>query len=343
MQKKITYVIDVLLMILILAVTFSVLLGEEDLSEIILAIRRADHGFLLCALCCALLFLVLQAVSMDIILKSLGTPVRLRKNIKYTFICFLFNAITPSASGGQPMQIYYMKQDGAPIGVSSVALLFWTIIYKVALMVIEACILIFQRDFVRQYLGRHYWLFWLGIAVNLASIILYSIVVFSRNGVAVLAHGGAWLCHKLRIIRKKEKFMKRVDHALEVYQEGAVYIRTHWEIFFVVLLVTVIQRICYFSISWFVYLSLGLHGHSFWEILMLQSFIAVCIDILPSPGGVGVNEGFFVAVFRKVMKRKTAVSAMLLSRGVSFYFLLILSTFVTMIAQLRLVKRRRKV
>lgn len=239
------------------------------------------------------------------------------------------------------MQIYYMKQDGTPIGASSVALLFWTIIYKVALLVIEAVIIVFRGDFLRHYLGRHYWLFWLGIAVNLVSIIIYSIVVFSRSGVTMLAHGGAWLCQKLRIIRKKEKFMKRVDRALELYQEGAVYIRTHWEIFFAVLFVTIIQRLCFFSISWFVYLSLGLHGRSFWEILMLQSFIAVCIDILPSPGGVGVNEGFFITIFKKVMKRKKAVSAMLLSRGVSFYSLLILSVFVTMIAQIRLVRRRR--
>lgn len=339
MQKKLTYLINVLLMIVILAVTFFALLQGEDLQEVFGAIRKADKSFLLCALCCALLFLVLQGISMDIILKSLGMPVRLRQNIKYTFICFLFNAITPSASGGQPVQVYYMKQDGMPVGASSVALLFWTIIYKVALIIIEAVIFLFHHDFVRYYLGRYYWLFWLGITVNLVSILLYSIVVFSKNGAAVLAHGGAWLCHKLRIIRKKERFMKRVDHALEVYQEGAVYMRTHWEVFFLVLFVTIIQRLCFFAITWFIFLALGQHGHSFWDILMIQSFVAVCIDILPSPGGVGVNEGFFVTIFRKVIARRKAVSAMFLSRGVSFYFLLVLSAFVTMIAQIRLVRR----
>jgi hypothetical protein len=57
--------------------------------------------------------------------------------------------------------------------------------------------------------------------------------------------------------------------------------------------------------------------------------VAVCIDILPLPGGVGVNEGFFVTLFKKVMKKDKAVSAMLLSRGASFYVLLVISVFVT--------------
>lgn len=353
MQKKVTYVCNILFMILILIFTFYALLKGEDIGEILRVIRKADKSWLVFAAGCALLYLGLQAVSMEIILRSLGTPIRWLQSAKYTFIGFLFNAITPSASGGQPMQIYYMRQDNIPVGASSVSLLFWTILYKIALLLIEGYIMLFQREFLLHYLGGYYWLFLLGIMVNLVSIILYSIVVFSRNGARSLAHGGAWICHKLRIIRKKEKFLKRLDNTLEIYQEGAVYMRTHWEVVLVVLFITLVQRISYFAVTWFVCLALGLHQNSAWEIIMLQSFVSVCIDILPFPGGVGANESFFVVIFRKLMKRKTAFSAMLLSRGASFYTLLVVSAVVTVIAQLQVVhqshqehlrekKRRRK-
>lgn len=63
---------------------------------------------------------------------------------------------------------------------------------------------------------------------------------------------------------------------------------------------------------------------------MLQSFVAVCIDILPMPGGVGINEGFFVTMFKQIMNKKTAMSAVLLSRGVNFYILMIIGAFVTL-------------
>lgn len=335
MQNKKTYICNIILMIIVLVFTFYALLYGEDVEAILAALRGADKSWLVCASACALAYLILQAVSLTVIVQTAGAPLRLYQSIRYTFIGFLFNAITPSASGGQPMQVYYMRQDGIPIGISSVALLFWTIIYKVALLLIEGYVLLFQRAFLRHYIGRYYWLFWLGILVNLVSIILYSIVVFSKNGVRNLAHFGAFVCQKLRIIRRKKQFMERLDRSLELYQEGAVYMRTHWKLFFEVLVVTVIQRICYFAVTWFVYLALGQKGISVSGVILLQSFVSVCIDILPMPGGVGINEGFFVTIFKKIMKRDTAVSAMLLSRGVSFYVLLIASAFVTIGTGLR--------
>lgn len=341
MQKKITYVLNILFMIVVLVFTFYTLLQGEDINDIFTAMGQAEKSWLFLAVLAAILFLVLQAVSLQIIMKSLGSSVSSLKSIKYNFICFLFNAITPSASGGQPMQIYYMRQDGIPIGASSVALLFWTIIYKVALMVIEGIVFLFHRDFLHRYIGGYYWLFLVGIGVNLVSILLYSIVVFSRNGARSLAYAAAWIFHKLRIVRKKEKMLLKIDQTLEIYQEGAVYMRTHWEVALVVLLVTIVQRVCYFAITWFVCLALGQNTFSAVEIIILQSFVAVCIDILPFPGGVGVNESFFVTIFRKIMGRKNAFSAMFLSRGVSFYVLLIVSAFVTMVAQVQILKRER--
>ncbi len=341
MHKKKTYVFNILLMIVVLAFTFYTLLRGEDLKEILSVLKRADKSWLVFAVFFAMGYLILQAVSMKIIVQSAGVPVKMRDGLKYTFIGFLFNAITPSASGGQPMQVYYMRQDGLPVGISAVALLFWTIIYKIALMLIEGIVLIFFGNFLHQYLGHYYWLFLVGMAVNLVSVILYSIVVFSRNGVRNLAHFGTWICHKLRIIRNKKRFMQRLDHSLELYQEGAVYMRTHWEIFFIVLGITVLQRLSFFVVTWFICLALGQHQTPVWEVVMLQSFVSVCIDILPMPGGVGVNEGFFVTIFRQIMSRSTAVSAMFLSRGINFYILMIAGAGVAVYTSIQSIGKQR--
>lgn len=330
MKKKTTYFFNIIFMVLILIFTFYTLLKGEDLEAIFRAVRKADKSWLVFAFGCAMLYLGLQACSLWVIIRSSGAKLSLLQSIKSVFIGFLFNAITPSASGGQPMQVYYMRQDGISVGISSVALLFWTIIYKVALVLIEGYVFLFHWKFLHHYMGRYYWLFQVGIIVNVVSILLYSIVVFSKNGVRMLTHAGAWICHKLRIIRHKEQFMERLDRSLALYQEGAVYMRTHWEIFFIVLAITIVQRISYFAVTWFVFLALGQHQATAMEVILLQSFVSVCIDILPFPGGVGVNEGFFVTIFKKVMKKNKAVSAMMLSRGVSFYGLLVVSVAVMM-------------
>ena len=110
--------------------------------------------------------------------------------------------------------------------------------------------------------------------------------------------------------------------------------RTHIGTALIVLVITLVQRLAYFWVTWFVISSLHIPGVSMIDIVILQSFVSVCIDILPFPGGVGVNESFFVTLFQSFIGKGYAFSAMLLSRGVSFYGLLVLSIVVTLGTQI---------
>ncbi|HBA97592.1 MAG TPA: hypothetical protein DCZ23_05745 [Lachnospiraceae bacterium] len=333
MQKK-KYYLNIIFMAVLLGLVFYVILKDEDLSEILNALKDASIPLMLLAAMAAIIYVVMEGVSIQIILLSLGLRTNIIKCVKYSFIGFFFNAITPSATGGQPMQVLYMRSDGINIGASSVTLLFWTIIYKIALVVIESFVFIFMHGFARTSLRGYMWLFVTGIIVNVVSIFLYSVVVFSENGAKNIAYFATWFLHKLKIVKRREKIEKKLDNLLMSYKEGAEYMRSHIKTAVVVLGTTIIQRVSYFAVTWFVYMALGLDGYTCIQIIVLQSFVSVCIDILPFPGGVGVNEGFFVKLFAPVMGKSMAVSAMLLSRGASFYVILIASAVITVAAQI---------
>lgn len=334
MQNKKTYIWNILFMLVLLGASFYVLLKDQDLPAIAEELRGADKGQISLAMFAAILYLVLQSISLVVILRSLGMQMKWLPSMRYSFIGFLFNAITPSASGGQPMQVLYMSADGINMGASSVALLFWTIIYKIALVLIEGVIFFWKRDLLVRALSGYQWLFLLGIAVNVVSIVLYGIVVFSKNGAKNIVRFVTWLLHKLHIVRHKDRLLKKLAGLLKSYQEGAVYMRTHLSTAFIVLLITLVQRLAYFWVTWFVVCSLNIPDVDMLDIVILQSFVSVCIDILPFPGGVGVNESFFVTLFQPFIGKGYAFSAMLLSRGVSFYGLLVLSVVVTVGTQI---------
>lgn len=334
MQNKKTYIWNILFMLALLGASFYVLLKDQDLPAITEELQRADKGQISLAMFAAILYLVFQSISLIVILRSLGMQIKWLPSMRYSFIGFLFNAITPSASGGQPMQVLYMNADGINMGASSVALLFWTIIYKVALVLIEGVIFFWKRDFLLQALGGYRWLFLLGIAVNVVSIVLYGIVVFSRNGAKKIVGFVTWLLHKLHLVRHKDRFLKKLAGLLKSYQEGAVYMRTHVSTAFLVLGITLLQRLVYFLVTWFVVCALNIPDVNMIDIVILQSFVSVCIDILPFPGGVGVNESFFVTLFQSFIGKAYAFSAMLLSRGVSFYALLLISAVITIGTQI---------
>lgn len=342
MQKK-KYYWNILVMVLLLAATFYIMLKDQDLGEILETLHQTRTDQMILAMIAALLYLVFESFSLLVILKSLKSPVRLMPSLKYSFIGFLFNAITPSASGGQPMQVLYMKADGINMGASSVALLFWTIIYKVALLIVEGYIFLFYKSFAVEALGRYMWLFLVGIAVNVVSIFLYSVIVFSKNGARRIVYFTTWVLHKFHVVKRREKIERKLDHLLVSYQEGAAYMRTHWGTAGIVLVITLAQRISYFLVTWFIYKALGLSGYQWMDILILQSFVAVCIDILPFPGGVGANESFFVTLFLPFIGKKYAFSAMLLSRGAGFYALVAVSAMVTMWAQLCNIRKCRRI
>ena len=106
MRKKTTYVFNIILMIVVLIFTFYTLLHGEDLRSILKVLRGADKSWLIFAALFAMAYLVLQAVSLKIIVQSAGTPMRLKDGIRYTFIGFLFNAITPSARAASSPRRY---------------------------------------------------------------------------------------------------------------------------------------------------------------------------------------------------------------------------------------------
>ena len=39
---------------------------------------------------------------------------------------------------------------------------------------------------------------------------------------------------------------------------------------------------------------------NFFEVMFLQAGISVSVDMLPLPGGMGISEGLFMVIFKKV-------------------------------------------
>ena len=67
-----------------------------------------------------------------------------------------FSGITPSASGGQPMQLYYMKRDGIPLPEGTAVLMAVATAYKFVLTVVGMMILLFWQKLLKEHLGGYF-------------------------------------------------------------------------------------------------------------------------------------------------------------------------------------------
>ena len=128
-------------------------LKDQEVSKILDYIGEAKKIWLLLGGVLIFTFITLESLIIHYLLNSLSCVVSRIKCLKYSFVGFFVSLITPSASGGQPAQMYYMKGDGIGIAMSSLVLMIVTIAYKAVLIIMAAFLLLFDRSFLLTYIS----------------------------------------------------------------------------------------------------------------------------------------------------------------------------------------------
>ena len=262
-----------------------------------------------------------------------------RNCIKYSYVGFFFSCITPSASGGQPAQLYYMNRDKVDVSVGAVILLIVTILYKFVLVFLGTLIFIFRHSLISEYIQGAAFFFYLGMALNVICVIVMFLVVFHQplasRIIICLVKGG----EKIHVLRRKEERIRKLEDSMMEYHKAAAVIQEHKKLIAGMFGVTLVQRLIHFSITYLIYRGLGLSALGIVDVVALQCVISIAVDMLPLPGGMGISEGLFLSIFRKIFTGGLLYPAMLLSRGISYYALLLISAVMTCVAQVT-IKRK---
>ena len=339
MRNKKKAIFNTIFLILIFSITVYMVFKGEDLGEIIHTVRQADPVYLLVSVVCVVLFILGESVIIFYMMRTLGAKVKMGHCALYSFVGFFFSCITPSASGGQPMQIYFMKKDKLPIPVTTLVLMIVTITYKAVLVVIGIVIWIFGRGFLHRDLEEILPIYYLGLMLNVFCVGFMTVLVFHPVlAEKILVKGMEWL-ERLHLMKQKESRRKKLLESMEVYRETAAYLKDHKKVIFHVILITFAQRMALFTVTWMVYLAFGMSGTSMWDVVLLQAVISVSVDMLPLPGGMGISESLFLKIFAPVFG-SVLLPAMVLSRGLGYYSQLLISALFTVVAQLYYTLRR---
>lgn len=257
------------------------------------------------------------------LLRGIGEQTTLLRCVSYSFIGFLFSGITPSATGGQPMQLYYMKRHGNTLGASTVVLMTVAIIYKFVLVVLGIGIAVFWNGPLRAYLGSYLGLYFFGLSLNAAVTAALILVMFSPGVIRALFYRMQRLLVRLRIWKEKEGRRAKIDGFLSNYQGTVVFLKSHRKMILVTIAGTFLQRLCMFLLTYVVYRGLGLSGTAMPDIVLAQASVYIAVDMLPVPGAQGITEAMYRCVFADVFHGSALVASMCITRGVGFYLMLL--------------------
>ena len=333
MTDKKKAVFNFIFLILVFSLTVYMVFKGEDLGEIISTVQQANAVYLMISVICVVLFILGESVIIFYMMRTLGAGVKMGHCALYSFVGFFFSCITPSATGGQPMQIYYMKKDKLPIPVTTLVLMIVTITYKAVLVLIGILLWIFGKGFLTGYLGQYMWVFYLGVALNVFCVSFMMILVFAPGLAKWLMVKGMTLLEHFRFLKPRKSRLEKLENSMDQYHATAAFWAGHKLVILKVFLITFVQRIILFTVTYWVYRSLGFHEYGIVTLTILQSVISVSVDMLPLPGGMGISESLYMVIFAPVFG-ETLLPAMLLSRGISYYAQMLISAVMTCVAHL---------
>ena len=349
-NSKLKYGLSIGFLLVLIIVTFTTIFSTYGFNNLIEVLKEVDLTCVLIGVILVFVYIFFEGLATRQLLKSVGYFTSVWANFEYAAIDYYYCAITPSATGGQPMVAYFMAKDDIPVTASSQVLLVNTAIFKIVLI----CLSLFSLIFSYQYIFNTTLmlvLFIVGIAVNIFLITFCLLMCFKRDWIEYVGKRLILLLIRMKILKNPIKLIKAFNKKMDEYQEGARLIKGKKIRVFKTFIYNFIQRTALFSIAYFVYRAFcksipELSGFNYFDLFAIQTLIALSVDSLPLPGGMGISEILYVGIFEIVYGLYDGAligSAMLLTRIVSFYIPLMITAIISIKRHIQVIVKDRKV
>jgi len=309
---------------------FAYIFKGYDFNTLTAAVMSANPVYLALwalGMCC---FICCESLNIGRALRALGNSNGFLQDLKYGALGFFFSGITPSASGGQPMQLYSISRDNIEISHGSLALLTEVTGFQFVNVLLATIGLTGNYSYIMSLGVTIKILVFAGLSISSGILVFLFIALFCPE---LADHLGNKI--KAFLIRiNKDKAAEGVAGQIEEYRRGSEYIKAHKSLLLKTVATTLVQMLALYSITYFVYCALGGTAVSWFTMMTLQAVLTVGVSVVPLPGGTGAGEGGFRLMFAQLFLGGTLMPGMLISRGLSFYLGMILAGIVILIAMI---------
>ncbi|PKM72364.1 MAG: hypothetical protein CVU91_10215 [Firmicutes bacterium HGW-Firmicutes-16] len=328
------YVLSGAFLAVLMAVTFYIIFRDTSIDEVWSLLKTVRLPFVYAGMLSILAYISVQAFIIGMAAACIHIKLKPWEMLQYSFAGFFYSGVTPSSTGGQPMQVYHMCRDRLSASKTTLVMFVTNITYQFAVVLIGVIAFCFKLNYIASIHGGIIAVFIIGLSINLGMLLFLAGVLFSENTLKKALRGIVSFLCRIRIIKKPEKALRIINKYLEEFEEGVKLIKANRGRFLITLLASILQFLFYHAVPYFVYKAFGLTGYTFIDFLSISAFLYVAVSMFPLPGAVGAAESGFVLLFGPLFG-KMILPAMLLSRFISYYTMLLLSGVISAFAQLR--------
>lgn len=246
---------------------------------------------------------------------------KIRHSARSVLLGLFWSGITPSSTGGQPMQVYYMSKHKVDVGYSSSRLLNRFLVYQITMTVMTVIAVILKFSYFQEHMDTPILstLVTIGFISQTFITLVFVFLAFSKNLTAKATRGIASLLCKIRLIKDKDRLKKSLETQLAKFHSGNRMIFSKPKLVIMAVVLTVIQLIAMFLVPYCIYRSFGLNQASPFDMVCSQAFVTLISGMIPIPGASGAAEFSFTALFALFFTPATIKSATLIWRIITYY------------------------
>lgn len=343
MKPRTKRILNLLLIVGTLAIVLIIGLNDNGLPDTIKHLTSISLRSTLLCIVCWLIYNFCDALSIWYFLRRRNV----RLSIGYVYLTSIIAAfycnVTPGATGGQPMQIYYLHKQGAPTGLATSGLIGHFFAYQASIVVFGSVFWLTHVDFVAKHVGDYMWVLIVFFIYNIVVIGILVAVCFYQPAVHLLIRTAIKIGTKLRIAKNPEESLKKwTETAHEFHASLRDMFRNPLELL-IHLLIGAVQIVSLMTIVWLIYIGMGFREASYTQIFTLNILEFITAANTPLPGASGMHEWMFTEYFKEFFKDGTTFAALLLWRFFTFYITLIVGSVVVVVIGLRSGKKLREV
>ena len=323
MKKKINYVIIFIVTVLVLY--FSL---KDNFNEIINQILNMNILYIIGAFILLILFWIFRSYPMYNFAKKINNDFKYKDSFILTLRTQFFNAVTPFATGGQPYQIYYLKNKDIDYASSTSIVLENFIVYQIALVLLGLIALftnkifhIFTNNKLLQELIA------LGFIINTLVIVIMFIVAFSKKMNKSIINFGIKVLSKLRIVKDETKKREEWNENINRFHSSASILLKDKKNFIFNILCNFIALTALYLIPLTLLYSIGdyksltpLNG------IVTSAYVMLIGSFVPIPGATGGLEYGFMSFYGSFIKGSKLNAIMLVWRFITYYFGIIMGS-----------------
>lgn len=262
------------------------------------------------------------------VIRAMGFRIAFAYIVKLVFINIFVSNVTPLATGGGVVQVYFMKQQGMPIGEATAATSIRTILAALILFTLTPLIVWAEPNQFRTFFHRDLLYSITGIScvyLTVLWIILCRIWIIKR-----WLFRGLYLLNTLKIVSRSRfrSYFLKASRELDLFSNGLKrYFKNKngWVVLSVVF--TALFLLLLFSFSVVLVRALG-YQVPVVTVLAFQVVVTFFMYFAPTPGASGVAEGGYGLLFSQLVQKQDITLLTLSWRFLTIYVGLVIGMFV---------------